>query len=127
MSDNNVQVVYPLATPLTVQLTPSQMQTLLGTNHIFADTGDVAVEYLADTKLFVENAVSESANAIKLMLTPNVESEMKASKNYTSGSIVIVGNTFLKTTSAVASGASLTVGSNCVETTMAEWVASLTA
>ena len=34
-------IVRKLASPETVQLTPSQMQTLLGENHIFADTGDV--------------------------------------------------------------------------------------
>ena len=35
------KVVYPLATPTTVQLTPTEVRTLLGNNNIFADTGDV--------------------------------------------------------------------------------------
>ena len=42
---SGVQLVYELATPTTTQLTATQVQTLLGTNHIFADSGDVAVEY----------------------------------------------------------------------------------
>ena len=40
------QVVYELATPLTVQLTPQQVTTLVGENNIWAYTnGDVTVEY----------------------------------------------------------------------------------
>lgn len=35
------QVVYPLATPQTYQLTPAQVSTLLGQNNIFADCGQI--------------------------------------------------------------------------------------
>ena len=35
------QVVYPLATPITYQLTPTQVSTLLGQNNIFADCGQI--------------------------------------------------------------------------------------
>ena len=38
------QLVYELATPITVQLTPTQVQTISGTNHVWADSGDVEVE-----------------------------------------------------------------------------------
>lgn len=123
---SGVQLVYELATPLTVQLTENQIQTLLGQNAIWADTGDTEVTYRADSKMYIDQSLQSQSNALKLMLTPNVETEMKASKNYTSGSIVIVNNDFLKLTSAVASGANLVIGSNCAKTTMAEWVASLT-
>lgn len=46
-----LQVVYPLATPQTYQLTPHQMNTLLGNNNIWADTGDASVTYRADISL----------------------------------------------------------------------------
>jgi hypothetical protein len=36
-----VQLVYELATPITYQLTPTEVQMLLGTNNIWADTGDI--------------------------------------------------------------------------------------
>ena len=39
------QVVYPLTTPLTVQLTANEVSTLLGENNIWADAGNVTVEY----------------------------------------------------------------------------------
>ena len=35
------QVVYELAEPITYQLTPTEVQMLLGTNNIWADTGDI--------------------------------------------------------------------------------------
>ena len=37
--------VYKLATPITVQLTPAQIEQLLGQNNVFCSTGDVAVKY----------------------------------------------------------------------------------
>lgn len=38
---DGTQFVYPLATPQTYQLTPTEVQMLLGTNNIWADTGDI--------------------------------------------------------------------------------------
>ena len=38
-------VVYPLATPLTYQLTPQEIELLLGDNNIWANSGDVTIEY----------------------------------------------------------------------------------
>lgn len=35
------QLVYPLATPQTIQLTPTEVKSLLATNNVFADTGDI--------------------------------------------------------------------------------------
>ncbi len=40
-ADNPTQFVYELATPTTYQLTPTQIRTLVGTNNIWADTGDI--------------------------------------------------------------------------------------
>ena len=45
LSNNNVQVIYPLATPFDIQLTPTQIETLIGNNTIFADTGDIDLTY----------------------------------------------------------------------------------
>lgn len=45
LSNNNVQVVYPLAAPVTISFTPEQIPTLSGLNNIYSNTGDVAVEY----------------------------------------------------------------------------------
>lgn len=44
-----VQLVYPLATPTEVQLTPTEVELLLGQNNIWADTGDVEVKVTTPT------------------------------------------------------------------------------
>lgn len=45
MADHPAQVVFELETPITYQLTPVEIRTLLGRNNIWADTGDVALSY----------------------------------------------------------------------------------
>lgn len=42
-----LQAMYELAEPVTYHLTPQEVKTLLGTNTIWADSGDVSVKYLA--------------------------------------------------------------------------------
>lgn len=42
---SGVKFVYELATPQTYQLTPAQIEQLLGQNNVFCSTGDVAVKY----------------------------------------------------------------------------------
>ena len=64
-AQNPTQVLYKLATPLTVQLTANQMQTLKGLNNIWADTGDVAVEYLkiANPEVVITTSTSSPSTA----------------------------------------------------------------
>ncbi len=45
LSTNNIQIAYKLATPLTIQLTPTEITTLYGNNVIWADSGDMAITY----------------------------------------------------------------------------------
>ena len=59
MLDNQTfQVLYQLAAPVTYQLTPIEVTTLLGLNNIFADTGAVSVTYRADTKLYIDKKIT---------------------------------------------------------------------
>ena len=47
---DGVQLVYELATPTTIQLTPTQVRTLLGDNNVFADCGEVTeLKYFSET------------------------------------------------------------------------------
>lgn len=62
---SGVQLIYELATPITYQLTPQELDTLLGTNNIWTDVGTVDVEYPADTKLYIDNKITQAiANAL---------------------------------------------------------------
>lgn len=48
LSQNNLQVMYPLATPIEVQLTPTtQIKSIIGLNSIASNTGDLDVKFLA--------------------------------------------------------------------------------
>ena len=102
------QVCYDLASPVTYQLTPTEVTTLLGVNNIWADTGDVAVDYRADTGLYIQK------------LTGSTEEDMIADAPIASGKYFLVGNTLYLSTAAIAAGATLTPGTNCVKTNLAE-------
>ena len=57
---SGVQFVYELATPVTYQLTNQQVVSMLkGTNNVWADTGNVSLEYPADTKMYIDARVAE--------------------------------------------------------------------
>ena len=48
MAENGeIAIVYELATPLTIPLTAMEISTLAGQNVVWADCGEVDVEYLA--------------------------------------------------------------------------------
>lgn len=48
LSNNNLQVIYPLATPQTYQLNPTLVKSLLNTNNVWADTGKIEeLEYFS--------------------------------------------------------------------------------
>ena len=58
IAQNPIQLVYPLATPQAIQLTPQEVELLTGTNNVWSD-GDVEVEYKADVKLYVDKKIAE--------------------------------------------------------------------
>jgi hypothetical protein len=52
---SGIKLVYELATPIEIQLTPVQVKTLLGNNNIFADTnGDTSVVYVCSLKDYID-------------------------------------------------------------------------
>ena len=55
---NGVQLVYPVATPQTYQLTPTEVSTLLGENNVWADSGDVEITYRRDISIVINNLES---------------------------------------------------------------------
>ena len=61
LSSNNMVVVYPLATPATVQLTPEEVTLLKGDNVITTDADNVDVEYSADIKLYIDKMLGTSS------------------------------------------------------------------
>ena len=62
--DNAIEVVYQIATPITIQLTPTEILALSGTNTIYADTGDTTVSGREDP-LTVNQRLSERIAALE--------------------------------------------------------------
>ena len=54
----DVKIVYRLAEPRTAQLTGQAVTTVLGVNHISADTGEADIIYTADTKTYIDNQLA---------------------------------------------------------------------
>ena len=48
------QVIYELETPETYQLTPMALKTTLGSNYFEANTGNIDLQYRADTMLYIQ-------------------------------------------------------------------------
>ena len=102
-----VMIAYPLKTPIEIQLTPHGVNSLFGTNNIFADTGDCSVEYRADTKLYIERLTEPDADMI-------------ADANIVSGQYFMVGNKLYKATANIASGSAVIVGTNAIRKSLSE-------
>lgn len=52
---NGIELVYELATPVTYQLTPTQISAIVGTNNVFTDTnGNTSVVYACSLKDYIE-------------------------------------------------------------------------
>lgn len=98
----------PLSHPQTYQLTGQQLATLLGTNNVWADTGNTSVTYPADTKMFIEK------------LTQPTEDDMTANQAITSGKFFMVGNNLYIATAAIASGAKIIEGTNATRLSLAD-------
>lgn len=74
LSNTNMVIVYPLATPDTYNLTPTQINTLLGDNGIYCDTGDTSVTYRADISLALQALGGGGRGLMGMMMRP-IENE----------------------------------------------------
>lgn len=63
-SGTPVQVVYPVAEPYTIQLTPHQLNLLKGHNSLWGSCGSTHLTYIADTRLYIDNAIASLASGI---------------------------------------------------------------
>lgn len=113
LASNPCQVVFKMNTPQTYDLTVDQATTLLGVNNIWCNTGDTEVEYRADTKLYIDGLIGTT------------DDDYTADQNIASGQFFSIGNHLYRATSAIASGATIVPGTNCVETNIAEQLTAL--
>ena len=104
---NGVELCYELATPITYNLTSTEVKSLLGINNIWSDAGDMDVEYRADTKLYIKRLTDS-------------DTDMIADANITSGQYFMVGNDLYRATVNIASGARILIGTNATKVSLSE-------
>ena len=107
LASNPIHFVMPLATPTTVQLTPHEVTALLGSNNVWADSGDSEVTYRADPTLYIGRLTEP-------------DTDMVADANIVSGQYFMVGNTLYKATANIASGGTITPNVNCTRKSLSE-------
>lgn len=108
LESNQLQIVFPLATPQTYQLTPVKIEMLLGDNNVWADTGDSTVTYRADTKLYIQK------------INAPTDDDMIADAQIASGRYFIVGGNLYRSTTTIPAGDAINPGSNCILTNLAD-------
>ena len=83
------EVVYELATPITVQLTPQEVNSLLGQNNISADTGDVDIVYVKASAPIQPNPTGTPTATLKKLGIEGTVFELEGGGGGSSGGIVI--------------------------------------
>ena len=120
LANSNIMVTVPITTPIVYNVGAQKIKTTFGINTIYSDVGNIEqISYPVDPKMYVDNKVGTAQKLMELIVTANRETGMAATKNYSAGDLMIVDGTLYKATASIASGSTLTVGSNVTATTVA--------
>ena len=69
LSGNPLQVVFTLATPTVITgLTPETISLLLGENNVWSGTGNTAIGYRADTKLYIDSKLAAAIAELQALI-----------------------------------------------------------
>ena len=126
--DADACFAYALETPEVYQLTPSMVASLAGQNRIWADTGNITVEYgafLQALQAEIERLNQQTNQRAKKNVLAGVEESTTATTNYAVGDFLIVKDSLYKVTAAIAAGETITVDTNVQETTIAQQLKAL--
>lgn len=122
---SGVDLVYKLAAPITYTLSAPVIRSLLGNNVVFASTGNVLhLDYTADTKSYIDKTDNRITSVLNAMVAPVLPS-MVADTALSVNDFRIVNDTLYRVTASIASGGTLTVGTNVVKTSIGEQIAAL--
>ena len=108
LTANPIEISYKIGVPQTYQLTPVEIEMLLGDNNVWADTGDSTVTYRADTKLYIQK------------INAPTDDDMIADAQIASGRYFIVGGNLYRSTTTIPAGDAINPGSNCILTNLAD-------
>ena len=122
---SGVYLVYELATPTTETADPYQSLQVCDPNGTeeFVSTGIVPVgheiRYLENLRAKIEGLPWDFST----LIAPTESGT--ASRNYTVGSLLIMGNVLYKVTANIANGGTITPGTNVTATTLSEVISAL--
>lgn len=71
LAENQPKFVVALANPTTYQLTPTQINTFLGVNNLWCDTGETSAEYTSDIGLYIDKKIANATNNRNLLTAPS--------------------------------------------------------
>ena len=115
------QCIAELVTPIEYTFTGDVIELLLNYNNVWADTGNIKMlQYYADSKKYIDDQ-----DALIRALIAKELPDMTADTALVANDFRIVDNTLYKITSSVASGGTLTPGTNCTATTITDVLKSL--
>ena len=113
------QVVYTLATPIELTLTPAQLSLLEGLNILTTDGDNIVLTYLGSEASNVQDEIDEFENGLNNVIGSIAFIENSTAKtSHAIGEYVILNGIFCKVISAVSSGETLSFGTNIQATTI---------
>lgn len=121
-----VYLVYELATPTTETAEPytsPQIVDRLGTEE-YVTTGIVPVGHNSKYSEDLKGKLEELPWNFSSLIAPT-ETAYKATRNYTTGGLLIVNNILYKVTANIANGGTITPNTNVTATTLSEVIANL--
>lgn len=92
LDEETIHLVYPLATPIEYNLTPQQINSLLGLNNVWADCGAVTeLKYIRDLNLCINDIISRiealegASNTRSLSLSTTLTKSLTSDSDKTEG------------------------------------------
>ena len=123
--------VYKLTTPTTATADPYTTPQICapdGTEEFIveadADGAEVPVGHTTFYPVDLKGRLEGLPNDFSTLIAPT-EAAYKATRNYTTGSLFIIKNILYKATTNIANGGTITPGTNCTATTLAEVISAL--
>ena len=114
----DIEIVYQLATPITLTLTPEQVSILKGHNNIWIEDDGVVMEltYVNDSENLTE--VNDDFNVIEDCVSHNEENPNYSMHNYDALDYLLMNGNFYKVTVPIQIGDEIIVGANVRPTTI---------
>lgn len=116
LTNNPIQVLYPLATPTTISLTPTDVELLEGTNVVATNGEKVAVTYGRSLWQDINALKTDTEGKLDKSDVADIEGDT-ASKAYSVNDFMLRSDGLYKVTAPIAQNASITA-SNTTKTTI---------